>query len=335
MKEHTTTVLLLRRLLLWLLVMGTVSITIFALASDLKTVLGLLASVSPSWIAVISGCVIFNYVLRFLKWQFFLWQINVAVPLKTNLWVFFSAFTMVLSPAKLGELVKAYLLKARLGIPASKTAPVILAERLTDLAGLLILCGIGFARFSFGGRTIFAAAGLIAAGILMFTRPWFWEKIDSVISGFPRLARFKKPVELIRESTGNLLSFKSLIITVPLSAVSWAGEGFALFYIFTAMGQELPDLVFISIFAHAFSSIAGALSFLPGGLLVAEGSMTMFLLSASVEKSVALSATFFIRAVTLWFAVILGTVVFLAGHRKSDWQALAVEKQPDPDTQTI
>lgn len=330
MKEHAAPNLLIRRLLLSLLIMGTVSLTVFALASDLKTVLLLFASVSPAWLTLIAVCVLFNYALRFLKWQFFLWLINVSVPLKTSLWVFFSAFTMVLSPAKLGELVKAYLLKARLGIPVSKTAPVILAERVTDLAGLLILCSIGFARFSFGGRTIVAVAILIIAGIAMFTRQIFWEKLHSLIAKFPRLVRLQKPVELIRESTGNLLSFKSLVVTVPLSAVSWAGEGFALFYIFAAMGQELPELVYVSIFAHAFSSIAGALSFLPGGLLVAEGSMTAFLLSASIEKSVALSATFFIRAVTLWFAVVLGTLVFLAGHEKNDWQAIRSEKQVEP-----
>lgn len=319
MKEQLSSGSLIFRLLLWLSVMVFVSITVFALISDFRSVSELLTAISPGWIAVISGCVVFNYILRFIKWRYFLRQIDVTVPLKTDLWVFFSAFTMVLSPAKLGELVKSFLLKARMGIPVAKTAPVIMAERLTDLAGLVILCLIGFSRFSFGGRTIIASGILIVAGIFLLTRQWLWEVIEKVVSDYSILARLKGPVAVVRKSTGNLLSFRTLAVTVPLSVVSWAGEGFALFFIFRAMGQELPELVFLAIFAHAFSSIAGALSFLPGGLIVAEGSMTMLFLSASIEKNTAISATFLIRAVTLWFAVILGTVVFISGNKKTDW----------------
>ncbi len=335
MKEQLSSGSLICRLLLWLSVMIVVFITVFVLVSDFASIVRLLAAISPGWIAVISGCVVFNYILRFIKWRYFLRQINVFVPLKTDLWVFFSAFTMVLSPAKLGELIKSFLLKSRMGIGVAKTAPVIMAERLTDLVGLIILCIIGFARFSFGGRTIVAAVVLIAAGILLLTRQWFWEGIEKAVSRFSKLSRLKGPLSVIRNSVGSLLSFRSLMITVPLSVVSWAGEGFALYFIFRSMGQEMPDLVFLSIFAHSFSSIAGALSFLPGGLVVAEGSMTMFLLSASIEKSMAISATFLIRAVTLWFAVILGTVIFISGNKKSDWQCFNSPVDSEPYLQNI
>lgn len=318
------------RLLVWLAVVGIVFITVATLLSDYRQVLQLIISVSPGWLALIIASVLFNYVLRFAKWNYFLRLLNIEVPLRLNLWVFFSAFTMVLSPAKLGEVVKSFLLKTRLGIAVSRTAPIVMAERLTDLIGLLILCALGFSRFAFGGNTLLITGIIIFAGVWGMTRPRFWAAIDRFLGRYEILHRFQSPVRAIQASTSSLLSLRSLAISVPVSAVSWAGEGVALYLIFRAMGLDMPNLLAISIFAHAFGSIAGALSFLPGGLLVTEGAMSMFFLYVAVPGTVAVSATFLIRAVTLWFAVILGMLVFIAGHRKSD--LLALQSSSDRDT---
>lgn len=101
------------------------------------------------------------------------------------------------------------------------------------------------------------------------------------------------------------------------------------------MGLELQNLLAVSLFAHAFSSIAGAISFLPGGLLVAEGSMGAFFVYAKVPDATAVSAIFLIRAVTLWFAVILGTVVFMLGYNQSDLQALQGNSASKSDENNI
>jgi glycosyltransferase 2 family protein len=56
-------------------------------------------------------------------------------------------------------------------------------------------------------------------------------------------------------------------------------------------------------------SLAGALSFLPGGLGVAEASMTGLIRAlGDVTKASAAAATVLIRLATLWFAVALGLV---------------------------
>jgi uncharacterized protein (TIRG00374 family) len=310
------------RLALWLCVALVLFITAAALLTDYKKVVGLVTAISPSYLITIIAAVLFNYALRFIKWNWFLGILGIKVPLKLNLWIFFSAFTMVLSPAKLGELVKSFLLKSRLGISVARTAPVVVAERLTDLLGLLILCAIGFSQFAFGGRTLALVAVVMTAGILAITRPAFWGMLDRLLSGKTRLSKLRESIKSIQQSTRDLLSLRSLAFSVPLSALSWGGEGVALYLIFKSMGLELQNLFAISLFAHAFSSIAGAVSFLPGGLLVAEGSMGAFFVYAGVPDAAAVSATFLIRAVTLWFAVILGTAVFMLGYNQNDLQAL-------------
>jgi len=325
------------RLAIWLGLAAVLFVTAAALFSDLGRVTALLRSISVSWLALIIACVLFNYVLRFAKWQYFLGVLGVKVPIRLNLWVFFSAFTMVLSPAKLGELVKSLLLKVRLGVPVATTAPVVMAERLTDLAGLLVLCAIGFSRFAFGGKTLLVSGVLILAGMVCITRPGFWRFVDQLSLVRHRSASFRGAIKAIEESTRTLLTFRSLLFTVPLSAISWAGEGVALYLIFRSMGLEFDNLMAIAIFAHAFSSVVGALSFLPGGLMVAEGTMGMFFVYAAIPDAMAVSATFLIRAMTLWFAVILGTSVFALGHQRSDLQVLSLSVLPaaEPVTEPV
>ncbi len=320
------------RLALWLCVALVLFITAAALLTDYKKVIDLVIAISPTYLIAIITAVLFNYALRFIKWNWFLGLLGIKVPIKLNLWIFFSAFIMVLSPAKLGELVKSFLLKSRLGISVARTAPIVVAERLTDLLGLLILCAIGFSQFAFGGRTLALVAVLMTAGILAITRPAFWGMLDRMLTGKIRLVKLRESIKAMQQSTRDLLSLRSLAFSVPLSAVSWGGEGVALYLIFKSMGLELQDLLAISLFAHAFSSIAGAVSFLPGGLLVAEGSMGAFFVYAGVPDAAAVSATFLIRAVTLWFAVVLGTAVFMLGYNHGDLQALQRKEEAGSGT---
>ncbi|MFZ2960258.1 MAG: lysylphosphatidylglycerol synthase transmembrane domain-containing protein [Candidatus Ozemobacteraceae bacterium] len=315
----------LRRLAFWVFFALVGFITLAALFADMGKVKTLIATISPASLAAIIAAVLFNYALRFVKWSYFLRRLNIEISFRDSLWTFFSAFTMVLSPGKLGEVIKSVILKSRYGLPISQTAPIVLAERLTDLLGLICLAAIGSSRFAFGGRTLIMASILIIGGLAIMTRPKFWEACDRhIFSRFARLARFRPSLHAIEQSTGNLLSAPSLLLTVPLSALSWAGEGVALYIIFGALGVSLPELLGISLFAHAFSSIVGALSFLPGGLLVTEGTLGMFFVFVGIGRDQAVSATLLIRTVTLWFAVILGTIVFLAGRRPSDLVAFPV-----------
>ncbi len=320
-----------KRLGLWILLAGFLFLALATLFGDLGKVTALLKGMPPKLICYAILAVLFNYLLRFLKWTFFLRLIGVSVPTGQSLWIFLSAFTMVLSPGKLGEVMKSVLLKARYGLPVSRTAPVVLAERVTDLLGLFLLSIIGSSRFAFGGKTVAGVGLLLFSGVFLMTRASFWSWIDTaILAKVQRLGKLRGSFRVLEESTKNLLSPLSLLVSVPLSAVSWAGEGVALWLIFQALNVEIPELAGVSIFSHAFSSIVGALSFLPGGLMVTEGTLGVFFVFVGIGRDQAVSATLLIRALTLWLAVILGTVVFLAGHRPGDLSLLDRKAEPQP-----
>ena len=87
-----------------------------------------------------------NYVIRFARWQFYLRRQDVHVPVGDSALVFGAGLSLSITPAKLGELVKSYLLRELHDVPATRTAPIVVAERVTDLLALLVLRGRGRRR---------------------------------------------------------------------------------------------------------------------------------------------------------------------------------------------
>ena len=87
------------------------------------------------------------------------------------------------------------------------------------------------------------------------------------------------------------------------------------FYL-TFRGLSVEVGLFESTFIYAISSIAGALTMLPGGLGVTEASLAG--LSSHLmmlDESTTVAATLIIRTVTLWFAVGVGAVSYFTGRR--------------------
>ena len=97
-------------------------------------------------------------------------------------------------------------------------------------------------------------------------------------------------------------------MTLVLSTIAWGLEGYGTYLVFQGL---IPEAFVLgeAIFIFAFSTVAGALSMLPGGMLAAEGSMVALmneLSSLPVGLDVAAACTLIVRFATLWFGVILG-----------------------------
>ena len=84
-----------------------------------------------------------NYLLRFWRWQRYLARVDVHVPWGGSLAIFAAGLTMTITPAKLGELLKCALLHRSYGVPVRRSAPVVLAERVTDASGVVVLALVG------------------------------------------------------------------------------------------------------------------------------------------------------------------------------------------------
>src|SRR5262249_42317715 len=127
------------------------------------------------------------------------------------------------------------------------------------------------------------------------------------------LSRLAEPLRLFLGAGRDLLAPGALALTVALSAISWLFECFAFALVLHGLGVDLP--LRGATFLYAFASLAGAVSMLPGGLGVAEGSLTGMLVALGTPMPEAAAATLLIRAATLWFAVGLGAVTLVLAFR--------------------
>lgn len=266
------------------------------------------------YVPLICAFVILGYLGRFLKWQLYLAALDVNIGWLDSARVFFAGLSMAVTPGKVGEVLKSYLLLRRHQVGFFRSAPTVIAERLTDLIAMLVLAGLAAKGFKHG-ESIMLAGGLLATVIIVLLR---WRRLaDTVLCGLERIPFLARKARVLRdmyESAYCLHGGVLLAKTVLISTLAWLCECVALYYIMLGFGiaASLPAAMFVL----SLASIAGGLSMLPGGLGVAEGSMIGLLVSCGADFSGATGATLFARFGTLWFGVFLGTVSLLANWRR-------------------
>ncbi len=258
------------------------------------------------------GLTVVNYLLRFTKWHFYMHQIGVKnLSWWADLRVFLGGFGFSLTPGKSGELVRLLWLKNLANVHPARTAPVALAERLTDGIAMAILALIGgliYPQFTAAALTI--GAVLVVAVIVIQIRPLaLWAL--GIGERLPLVNRIAHHLHELYESAYALLRLKNLLIAVTLGTMAWVSEGVALYLVLRGLGMDVSaQLALLSIFILAFASVAGGASGVPGGLGVTEGGLTgMLQLLAGASENLAATATLLIRFATMWFGVVLGLAI--------------------------
>jgi uncharacterized protein (TIRG00374 family) len=260
-----------------------------------------------------------NYVLRFFKWQFYLKTIDVnGLAPKTSALVYFAGLGMVVTPGKVGEWLKCYLLRELHGTPFSRSAPIVIAERLTDSLGLVILGAAGLVVF--GDAWPAFVVVLAGAAVMFFVarhQPmayWILHRLERV----PLVSRFAQHAEEFYTSSYALLSPFSLVSMTLLSVVSWGFEVLAFYVVLLGLGVDGGgDLLLKASFIMPAATLASALLLTPGGLGVAEGGITgLSQVLLDLPKSSAAVGTLVIRFGTLWFGVLVGLVALAMVARR-------------------
>ena len=111
----------------------------FTIYADFDSVVNAFSQFNLMLLPVLLFLSFLNYFTRFLKWDYYLLIVKVKMKKLDSLSTFMSGLIMSVTPAKLGEVLKSVLVKEITGDSISKTAPIILAERITDFLSLLTL----------------------------------------------------------------------------------------------------------------------------------------------------------------------------------------------------
>jgi uncharacterized protein (TIRG00374 family) len=303
----------LRRRLLAGLALGFVVLVVVAVLGDVRQVAGRLAGFAWPLAPLALGCTLFNYTLRFLKWHFYVRRIGaVDLSVRESARLFVGGFPLAVTPGKVGEVLKAVWLQQKTGVPVTRGATVVLAERISDGLAVLALSALGVIAYPRYAPAFAAALGVLVGFVILSQIRPLALRLLAWAERIPGVRRFSGGLHELYEGSYALFRPHSTLVGVGLGMISWLGEGVGFYLILIGLGvaggwETLGKAVFIL----AFATAVGGLSTLPGGLGAAEGTIAgMLALVMSLPASEVAAATLLIRFATLWFGVTLGLIVW-------------------------
>ena len=283
------------------------AIAALSITGDLRTVGTRLGSFGWWAFAAAIGLSIANYAIRFGRWALYLRMQAIAVPAASSIGVFVGGLSLAITPGKLGELAKSYLLRELHDVPVTRSAPVVIAERITDVTALVVIAAVGAFAYGVAVVATIVSALVVVALLAVLAWPALAHAIIRVVTA-PRFARrFRERLVEIYDGVAALCRPAPLGLATAISTAGWLCEcvGFAI--VIHAFPGASIDLG-LALVIYSVTTLVGAVSFLPGGLGVTEGSMTLLLVESAhgLDASGALAAAVITRLATLWFGVIVG-----------------------------
>lgn len=261
-----------------------------------------------TWIAILSLSLA-NYVIRFIRWEYYLNATTAArVPWFDHLMIYLGGFSLTTTPGKAGEALRSLYLLPR-GIGYRESIAALFTERLVDVLSILLLSLLIFTWYQSTETwvivTVAAAAIVMIVPIIRADKTWVVSR--SLATRLPdRMSRAASSIIDTFELAGRLVKGRPLPIGLVAGVIAWGAEGFGLYLVLNAMGAGIDPAPAIAVYSIAL--LAGALSFLPGGLGSTEAMMILLLSALGADSATAVAATLVCRIVTLWFAVGLGAI---------------------------
>jgi uncharacterized protein (TIRG00374 family) len=286
----------------------------FTIYADFNQVISAFGKFNLLLVPVLLILSFLNYFVRFIKWDYYLSVVKVKMKKTDSLSTFMSGLIMSVTPAKLGEVLKSVLVKEITGEPISKTAPIILAERITDFLSLLLIAIVGAFVFDYGGNITILVTVFFIILIIIISNKQIALPLINFSEKIPFVRKYIHNIHSAYESSYQLLKIKPLILMTLVSLISWGFECWGYYIILLNFNVDF-GLLWAS-FSYSFSTIVGAISMLPGGLGLTEGSLTFLLVKKKIPVDISVATTFIVRVVTLWFAVIVGIVSLTIYQKK-------------------
>ena len=258
------------------------------------------------WIFLLS-CSLCSYLLRFVRWQYYLRLAGWKLPPRLHLAYYLAGFALTTTPGKAGETIRSVLLRPH-GIPYPTSLACFFSERLLDVVVVALLATL--ATFAFHQQHTFI---LVVFGMTLLVIPFvhspllltLFESLQQRVHSARIKALLTELIRLLHDAR-NFLALRPLYLGLLLGMLAWSLQGFAFYYLMHAIGFELALPLAMGI--YAIGLLAGALSMIPGGIGATEAAMGLLLAAAGAKPQIAVIAPLISRLSTLWFAVALGLV---------------------------
>ncbi len=301
------------------IIVPVIVLALFALALpgfELETLVDHVLSADPGWLVAAFVVYYIGFPLRGYRWSLLLRGIGAKVGVRDSTEIIFVSWLVnSVVPAKLGEVYRAWLLKANFPVSLSSTFGTIFIERMFDIFAIVIL-GLGAAFWSF--RTgldetvrmimLLGIGVVIAIAIGLFTLRNFGARLVE------RLPLPEKAVELYQRFEVGVFSIdrRTLPMIALLTLLIWTTEAIRLLFVTYALGFEISLGISGAFFVALVASLLTAVPFTPAGLGIVEaGIVGLLTVVYQADPNEAAAIALVDRAISVLSVIILGFIAYL------------------------
>jgi uncharacterized membrane protein YbhN (UPF0104 family) len=263
-----------------------------------------LADLHPIYLGPILLLALLYYVLKALRWHFYLRVGGIDVTLARSMAAYLAGQWFTFTPA--GELMRAYLLGARERF--ALVAPTVVMQAVVDFASLALMATLAVPLYP-----------ALAPVVLPVTLPLLLTLVMLAAPPVRRLASTWRVAKRLTGGRGASVTgqFSTLLAPWPVTAGMLMGIptvlAGALAFFISGLALQIDGWNGIAAIAvYSMTQLLGGVSPLPQGIGVAEGSGTALLSYVGIDPGVALAAMLLSRGAVLGFSVLLGLLALVA-----------------------
>ena len=280
---------------------------IFLFMSDYNIISEKISNFKINYLPLILFFVSASWIPLIIKWHFLLKNSEVDIPLTKSIAVWFAGISFEITPGHVGVLMKSQILKTSFNISRTKTVPIIIVEKAYELIGALLASIIGIIVLGMEFYLIIIAiSGLIVIFFFMYHKSaseLFFNRITKLKFFSKYVENISEFYEIVKKST----NVKVATICILLALTYWFMVSAAAYYTLIAFDVNILD--YLKVLAiYTTSSLLGAISFIPGGIGVTEGSIAGLFTLNGIDVSTALILSVMVRILTLWYSVSVGFI---------------------------
>jgi len=299
------------------IVAAVVFYSIIIFYSDYSSLIKNLNTIQLEYYIIIIPLVILSYTIRGIRYHVILKQLGIKLKILESIMINFSGFSMWLTPGGFGTLIKSHIIKQKTGKSFSTTAPIVAYEKFLELITTITIIGILlFFVDIFASKIVFLVGlGISLIFISLFSRSLFFNLIKNFISKIKFLQKYFPNFEEIKESSSTLISPRNIVKNYLLTLTAQIPYVIAVALIFKSIIPSIDP--FWANQVYFTSLLIGALSFIPGGLVITETGLLGLILSSDIGFSAATVTVLILRFVFLWMLTIIGVILlkFVYGQK--------------------
>jgi uncharacterized protein (TIRG00374 family) len=289
-----------------LLIAGFFVLLYMILASKIVDNLDIFTHVNIFLLFLAFSTTLLNVMVKIYRWRYLCKLYGSEIGYHDALRIVVGSFFVSgITPAKVGDIIKAYIMKKRFSMPLLDGVAGILYERVFELLLLfLVSLGVFYVGLSAKNYLIIQVATFIV--IFIGIAYIFSDRILSIAQKF--LIRTKILSSGCEDLKIRKISPVNALEVFSLTGLALGLEFVRLWLVVLAFGFDM-NIIHLSIF-FSLAVLIGLLSQIPIGIGVVEGSLAVFLTDAGIPGYYAIGIVLVDRIISMYFVMAIGLIYY-------------------------